>query len=197
MRAVHLIARGQDRYTVRDSAEAMANCMGPSADECTTETNDHQKYPDSVIRERSFPANFVHMTSYYRDGTGIARWSKSVETVAALHSLNQNSNLRRRSSRAGVFDEGPAGSLKTSSTIVWGLKDRALDRNLNLDGISDYLVHNSQVFTLPRTAHYTPVEQESRVALAKVVEWAIAGEKEDLRSVVESSYAGAALMAST
>lgn len=184
-------------YTVRDAAESMANCMGPSAEECNTETADQQKYPDSVIQERDFPANFVHMTGYYRDGAGIAQWSKSVETIAALHGLSGDSDLRRRSSRAGVFDEGPTGSLKASATIVWGLRDFALDRNLSLDGIGDYLVYNSQVITLPRAGHFTPIEQESRIAIAKVVEWAVAGEKGDVVSAVEPSYAGAALTLST
>lgn len=193
LKGAHKIAHGEGGdYTVLDAAESMASTLGPSAEECKTENSDHERYPESVIKQRS-SGNFVNMASYYRHGTAVTPWSKSVETIATLHSLGRGSELRRSSSRAGVFDDGPKGSLKANATIIWASKDTALERQLCLDGIGDYLVHNSQVITLPRSGHCTPIEQESRVALQKVIEWAVGGEKEDIGSVIEASYAGAAV----
>jgi hypothetical protein len=197
LKGVHKIAHGELRdYSMLDATESMASTLGPSAEECKTETSDHERYPESVIKQRA-SGNFVNMASYYRHGTAVARWSKSVESIATLHGLSRGSELRRMSSRAAVFDDGPKGSLKANATILWGLKDDALERQLCLDGISDYLVHNSQVITLPRSGHFTPTEQESRLALQKAIEWAVGGEKEDIGSVIKACYPGAAVTVRT
>ncbi|KAL1971117.1 hypothetical protein VTN77DRAFT_68 [Rasamsonia byssochlamydoides] len=193
LKATHKIAHGElGDYTVLDAAESMASSLGPSAEECETENSDHDRYPESVIKQRG-SGNFVNMASYYRHGTAVASWSKSVESIATLHGLSRGSDVRRMSSRAAVFDDGPKGSLKANATILWALQDVALERQLCLDGIGDYLVHNSQVITLPRSGHFTPIEQESRVALEKAIEWAVGGEKEDIGSIIRTSYSGAAV----
>jgi pimeloyl-ACP methyl ester carboxylesterase len=193
VRMIHKMAHGPvGEYTVKDAAESMAGSLGPSGKEGASETVDHEKYSENVARQ-SFSEKFVHMTSYYRHGTGVRRWNKSIETITGLHGLGRGNDLGRRSSRAGVFDEGPKGALKANATVVWGLNDDALDPRLNFDGIGDYLVHNSQVITLPRSGHFTPVEQESGSALQKIVEWAVAGEKDDVDPVVKAVYPGASV----
>ncbi|KAH8692847.1 putative alpha/beta hydrolase [Talaromyces proteolyticus] len=193
LRMVHLLANGTvDDYTVKDATESMATSLGPSAAECATETFDHETYPKGIIKQQ-FSEKFINMVSYYRHGTSVGRWNKSIETITALHSLGGGDDLGRRSSRAGVFDDGPKGALRAKATVVWALNDHALDQRLNLDGIGDYLVHNSQVISLPRSGHFTPIERESGVALQKIVEWAVAGEKEDVNSVVQAVYPGASV----
>ena len=92
----------------------------------------------------------------------------------------------------GVFD-GPRRTLKANVTIVWGQLDQALDPHLCLEGIADYLVQGSQVILLPRTAHFTPIETEGRVALERTVQWAVDCEKEDIEVAVTSIYPGAIL----
>lgn len=187
LRMVHKRAYGSDSFTDLDAAECMASTLGPSKDECKTKTTTGEEYPTSVKLERSV-SNFHHMAGYYRHGAASKRWHKSVETVANLHIISQGNELRRASSGAGMFDEGPAGVLKAYSTILWGKRDQALQPQLCLDGISDYLVSHSQVIELPQSGHFTPIERESRVALEKALEWAAKGEREDIGAVISACY---------
>ncbi|RJE19862.1 Alpha beta hydrolase [Aspergillus sclerotialis] len=187
LRATHRISYGRTEFTIVDAAECMASSLGPSAEECKTRTKDNEQYPASVKKERVF-GNFDHMAGYYRHGAATSRWRKSIETIASLHSIARGNEFRRSSSGAGLFDDGPEGVLKGNSTVIWGKEDIALEPPLCLDGISDYLVHNSQVILLPRSGHFTPMERESRVALEKAVEWAVKGEREDIGAVIQACY---------
>ncbi|KAA8644685.1 hypothetical protein EYZ11_013000 [Aspergillus tanneri] len=190
LKIVHKDSYGKREFTPRDAAECMASTLGPSFEELKTQTPNGQKYPDSVSKERTL-SNFQHMASYYRDGLAVERWHKSVETITDLHNIQSEKELRRASSGAGLFDDGPKGVMKACSTTVWGKADIALDPQLCLAGISDYLVQNSQVVELPRSGHFTPLEEESFVALEKTVEWAVRGEKEDIGAVIQACYPGA------
>lgn len=187
LRMVHKLSYGEDSFSEADASECMASTIGPSQDECKTQTASGEEYPMSVKTERSV-SNFVHTASYYRHGAASKRWQKSVETVANLHSISQGNELRRASSGAGMFDNGPAGTLKAPSTIIWAKKDLALQPQLCLDGISDFLGSRSQAIELPRSGHFTPIERESRMALEKAVEWAAKGEREDIGAVITASY---------
>lgn len=69
-----------------------------------------------------------------------------------------------------MFGDLYKGSLHAPATIVWGQKDQACAQAICLDGIGDYLAHDSQVILLPRTKHWTPVEGEGRRALARILE---------------------------
>lgn len=190
LKAIHKRSHGNAEFTIRDAAECMASSLGPSTEECKTRTADGTEYPPTVKNERAL-SNFQHMVGYYRDGAAVSRWRKSVQTIADLHSIAGGNEMRRTSSGAGLFDDGPAGVLKANSTILWGKADIALNAQLCLDGISDYLVYNSQVVVLPRSGHFTPLERESRVAIEKTVEWAVKGEKEDIGAVVQACYPNA------
>ncbi|GFF30780.1 epoxide hydrolase 3 [Aspergillus lentulus] len=192
LKAVHQTSHGDVDFTTRDAAECMASTMGPSTEECKTRTAAGDEYPVSVKEERAL-SNFQHMVGYYRDGAALGRWCKSIQTIADLHSIAGGNELRRIGSGAGLFDDGPTGALKASSTILWGKADVALDPQICLDGISDYLVYNSEVVMLPRSRHFTPLERESRVALEKTVEWAVKGEREDIGAVVQACYPEAAV----
>ena len=55
------------------------------------------------------------------------------------------------------------------ATIIWGEKDLACSKAICLDGIGDYLAKDSEVTLLPRSGHWTPIEVESRAALARVI----------------------------
>lgn len=192
LRVTHKVSYGNTEFTIGDAAECMASSMGPSAEECKTRTADGDGYPASVKNQRVF-GNFGHMTGYYRHGAAFSRWRKSVETIAGLHSIARGSELRRTSSGAGLFDDGPQGVLKAYSTVIWGKEDITLEPQLCLDGIADYLVHNSHVVLLPRSGHFTPTERESREALAKAVEWTVKGEREDLGAIIQACYPKAAV----
>jgi pimeloyl-ACP methyl ester carboxylesterase len=186
LRGIHANAHGnRETYTGEEAAEAMASTLGPSVEEYNTETSDHLTYSPSVLKDGGL-GNWAHSISYYRHNTATARWSKSIETIASLHAISRGNEIRRTGSRAGVFDEGPKGSLKAESTFVWGLNDIALDRRICLEGIDDYLTHRSQVVTLPHSGHFTPVESESRKILEEVIMWASRGEKEDITAALKA-----------
>lgn len=188
LRKTHQVSYGHAELTITDAAECMASSMGPSAAECTSKTPDTEEgYPACVKNERAM-ANFDHMAYYYRHGAALSRWRKSIQTIASLQSIGEGSELRRTSSGAGLFDDGPEGVLKASSTVIWGKEDIALEPQLCLDGIADFLVHDSQVVTLPRSGHFTPTERESRRALERAVEWAVKGEREDIGAVLQACY---------
>ncbi|KAL4997289.1 hypothetical protein BDV10DRAFT_195192 [Aspergillus recurvatus] len=186
LKYTHKMSYGKQSYTLIDAAECMASTLGPSLYEAKTQTADGEGYADSAVTRPAI-SNFVEMCSYYRDGTAMAAWEKSIETITSLHSISQEDGIRRTVSDAGEFD-GASGALKANVTVVWGQKDHALTRELCLDGISDYLPRDSQVVELPTSAHWTPLEREGRIALAKAVEWAVKGEREDIGAVIEACY---------
>ncbi|KAL3495431.1 hypothetical protein BJX62DRAFT_222637 [Aspergillus germanicus] len=187
LKLIHKMSWDNQEFTITDAAECMASSIGPSAHEVETRTADGEGYAESTVK-RGGLVDFFHMCRYYRDGTSRSRWNKSIETIASLHSIAQETGIRRASSGAGVFDDGPEGALKARTTIIWGKKDLALTPQLCLDGISDYLSTGSQVIDLPRSAHFTPLERESGVALSAAVEWAVKGEQEDIGAVIEACY---------
>ncbi|CAG8888183.1 unnamed protein product [Penicillium egyptiacum] len=186
LKGCHLASYNKDEYSPFDIANSMASTMGPSAAESDTKTPSGDAYPAS-LSERAF-AHLMHMAAYYRDRAAVARWVKSAETVASLHSIS--SGKRLASTGGGLFDEGPPGTLKASTTIFWGKDDIALDQRICIDGMSDYLVQGSQIILLPRTGHWTPIERESGAALTKAVEWAAQGEEGDIGTAIAGSYPG-------
>lgn len=190
LKYAHKTSYGKQNFSIVDAAECMAGSCGPSIHESKTRTADGEGYAETAITRRA-ASNFFEMCRYYREGTAVARWNKSIETIAGLHDIAQATAIQRTSSGGGLFDEGPRGALKARATIVWGQKDHALVRQLCLDGISDYLTKGSQVTELPNSAHWTPLEREGQVALTKAVEWAVKGEQEDIGMVIGACCPGA------
>lgn len=194
MGGIHKGSHGRGEFTPSDEGTSMASSMGPSLAESKTQTPGGESYPSTIKYTHDF-ANVLNMAGYYRDGASVARWRKSVETVANLHSIAGGNELRRTNSGAGLLDEGTPGALQASSTVFWGQKDIALNPQICLDGMADYLVADSQVVMLPESGHFTPIEQESRVAMVKAVEWAIYGEKGDIGAVIQECYPSAKVIA--
>ena len=187
LRSIHIRSRGKAEHNAHDISECMASSMGPSVPEAKTKTASGDSYPITLQDERAF-AHIIHMANYYRHRASTSPWNKSAQTVASLHSITPGAG--RASSGAGLFNEGPPGALKASTTVFWGQNDLALDRRICLDGMSDFLVQGSQIVLLPRTGHWTPVETESRAALLKAVEWTVQGEKGDIGDALQTSYPG-------
>lgn len=164
-----------DEYLAQES---LASTLGPGVIEIDSKTSDGQGYGSSVQDRSHSPSTaFWQMTSYYRDGLTFDPWSKSLETIAELYNLEEESNSspispRRRSSSSAssaLFSEHYKGSLRAPATILWGENDQAVMKSVCLDGIGDYLAKGSEVILLPRTGHWTPVEKGSRAAFAQVL----------------------------
>ncbi|PGH32461.1 hypothetical protein GX50_04761 [[Emmonsia] crescens] len=187
LKTIHVQAAGKvGEFTVRDAEESMASTLGPGAAEFKTTTEDGEQYPPSVARRIEI-GNFGDTASYYRDGTAVGTWHKSLEIISALYGLGEP----RRTSTGMAMQDGPPGALRANATILWGEQDTALDPLVMLEGIADYLVHGSQLVMLPRTAHFSPMEVEGRVAIEKAVGWAVGGEKGDVGAMIAEVYPGA------
>ena len=199
LRAIHKYAAGQNNSQL-DQSTYLAGSLGPSSVETKTRTLERdgqksQSYSSSVVLRAANQNSTYEATEYYRSNLLTGRWEKSIETVAALYDielLQGSLRPRRQSSGAPLFDERYSGALKAPVTVVWGQRDPVLKQEFCLDGITDYLAKDSQVVMLPRTGHWTVTELEGRVAIQRVIEWAVQGEKvEDLDNVVKDVYDGA------
>ncbi|KAL2426456.1 hypothetical protein ABEF95_006867 [Exophiala dermatitidis] len=180
IRGCHRFAygRGAKEYPVQ---EAMAATFGPSPQECKTSTvpssnaEAGETYGPTVLERARSPAEaFWNMTGYYRDGAATRPWVKSLETIADLYALEEmasrSSSVSRRSSVSNsLFAEPVKGSLKAPTYVLWGENDTACSRPICLDGLGDYLGKDSEVTILPRSGHWTPIERESRPALALAI----------------------------
>ncbi|OAX80807.1 hypothetical protein ACJ72_04850 [Emergomyces africanus] len=187
LKMVHVQAAGNVvEFTDRDAEESMASTLGPGATEFKTTTKDGEQYPHSIARRIKI-GNFGDTASYYRHGAAVGTWHKSLETISALYGLGEP----RRTSTGMAMQTGPPGALQANTTILWGEADTALDPNVMLEGIADYLVRGSELVMLPRTAHFSPMEVEARVAIEKAVEWAVGGEKGDVGAMIADVYPGA------
>ncbi|EPS27815.1 hypothetical protein POX_e06796 [Penicillium oxalicum] len=194
MKGVHERAHGDDPFTPSDEGTSMASSMGPSLAESKTQTANGESYPATIDYSHDF-ANIMNMAHYYRQGAAVARWHKSAQTVASLHSISASRQLRHPSSGTGLLDDGLAGALQAPATVLWGQKDMALSASVCLDGLADYLTSHSQVVMLPDSGHFTPIEQGSRAALTKAVEWALHGEQGDIEAVIRECYPSAVVVA--
>lgn len=165
-------------------AEALATVLGPSVNECKPQVTNgvngaaNQGYGPTVLeRAKSVSTAFYDMTSYYRDGPAYKPWTKSLELIADLYALDtqaseSSSPARRRSSSStssALFTPQVKGMLHAPATMLWGEKDPALSRAMCIDGLSDFLSRDSEVILLPRSGHWTPLEPESKAAIARVV----------------------------
>lgn len=193
--------------------ESLAVSFGPGEAECKPVSGSgvngatSESYGESVfLRAKSQKEAFWQMTRYYTDGAAYKPWSKSLEAIADLYALDgdaseSNSPSRRRSSSSAssaLFPDIYKGALRAPTTVLWGEKDQACTKAICLDGIGDYLAKDSEVTLLPRSGHWTPIEKESRAALARVIGLYARNGDERVLSVskyVNDVYEGATMMA--
>lgn len=183
IRGAHNTQRGQKKVELY-IPDMLASTLGPSVQECKTTSlngyngSEKETYGESVLeRAKSRSAVFWEHTCYYRDGVANKPWAKSLELIAELYTLDtaaseSSSPAGRRSSSSGsstLFTSQIKGALNSSATVIWGKKDLAMSKQICVDGLIDYLPRDSEIVLLPRSGHWTPVEPDSRAALARVV----------------------------
>lgn len=181
--------------------ESLAVTFGPSEAECGPGHSDGMNgaspegYGESVLRRAKSPKEaWWQMTRYYVDGVAYKPWSKDLQTIADLYALaneasESSSPMRRRSSSSAssaLLTDMYKGALRAPATVIWGEKDQACRRPICLDGLGDYLAKDSEVTLLPRSGHWTPIEKESRGALAKVI--SMYASNTDLQALSMSKY---------
>jgi hypothetical protein len=212
LRGAHKISHGKSSANY-NMADSLAVTFGPSEPECKPMSHSgmngaiSEGYGNTVAkRAKSEKAVFWSMTRYYTDGLASKPWTKSLETIAELYALDSeasesSSPARRRSSSSNssaLFPTIYKGALQAPTTVLWGEMDQACTRGVCIDGIGDYLARDSEVILLPRSGHWTPVEAESRAALASVIGlYAKASTQDSIPSVlkhVTEVYEGATIM---
>jgi len=161
-------------------AEALASSVGPSEDECNPTGFSGLAYPASV-RQRAATGGWSEKIRVYRDGLAFAPWDKSLQTLWDLNQIGQGMRRRKSSSTAGLFDVGPAGSLRAPTTVIWGKGDIAIENSLAIEGMDDFFSSRpSQVIVLSRVGHWAPLEKQGMPVFEEVIEWAAQGEKDSL-----------------
>jgi pimeloyl-ACP methyl ester carboxylesterase len=205
--------RGSKEYR---GEECLASTFGPGPEECRIpkaigngtngvngEKNGEAYGPSVLQRAQSSGEAFWNMTSYYRDGVAWKPWTKSLETITDLYALETSASEssspgRRRSSVSNsLFLNQYKGSLHAPTWILWGEKDQACSRPICLDGIGDYLGKDSEVVLLPRSGHWTPVEKNSRAALARIIHLLAGRDAKPAASMVtevQKVYDGASML---
>ncbi|KAF2114422.1 Alpha/Beta hydrolase protein [Lophiotrema nucula] len=164
-------------------ADWMAISSGPGAGQFPKTTSAKEGYSESV-RNRVKDFGMSQKIRLYRDGLFSGTWEKSLETVVALSEIPST----RSGSGAGLFEDGPPGSLRVPATIIYGKNDMAFESRLCLDSIGDYLVKGSQVFVANECGHWMPHEEEGVYIIEAVTAWALQeGDEKDegLRKRVE------------
>ncbi|OCL12390.1 abhydrolase domain-containing protein 9 [Glonium stellatum] len=190
LRLMHRIATGATEPSGKplllgftEAAEAMTASLGPGPAQFGA-SDAKEGYPDSVKR-RAPTGGWLEKIRIYREGLVLGQWEKSIETIVRLSEIDRGSPHRRSSSGAGLFENGPAGSLKARATVVYGKKDPAFESKLTLEDISDYLTKGSQVVVLNEAGHWVPIEKDSAEVLEEVVGWALEGEEGSLKTRLE------------
>ncbi|KAF2503318.1 putative alpha/beta fold family hydrolase [Lophium mytilinum] len=183
LRLLHKLSRkpGPAGLSPAEAAECMAATIGPGAAQLGTITEDGLAYPEAV-KQRQHDDGWSEKIRIYREGLFKGKWEKSLEMIVRLSELDGQSFSRRSSSGAGLFEDGPPGSLQAPVTVVYGKKDPAFEQRLALEGISDYLTKRSQIVVLEKGGHWLPVEKAGADVLEQIVLWALEGEDGALKS---------------
>jgi hypothetical protein len=193
IRGCHWLEYGGGKSRAFWRSDCLATTLGPGPAEVTN-SGSNLAYPKSLKDRAASPgAHFWALSSFYRDGPGTKRWTKSLELIADLYALEteaseSSSPARRRSSSSAssaLFPSQLKGVMQAPVTVLWGEKDPSCGRPMFLDGMGDYITKDSEIVVLPRSGHWTPIETDSRQALAHVVALYAAGEEDSKNSITE------------
>lgn len=182
---------------------SMAVSVGPGEAECRTATDEANPLtygPSVLTRAREAGSWFVHFTAYYRDGVIFDEWQKSfgasgIDTGTEDSSMvSGHQDHQPSSAPSNAIGGSRTASLRVPATILWGERDRFCGKEICLDGIDQYLIKGSQVVMLPDTAHWTPLERNSRHLLQGVLEAVTQKEdidRNELEALIHESYPSA------
>lgn len=176
-------------------AEMLASSVGPSMIECTSAVNASELAYSESVRQRARTGGWLEKIRVYREGLAFKPWEKSLETLWELNQLLQNGVRRRSSSNAGLFDTGPAGSIRAPVTVIWGKSDVAIENTIAIEGFRDYFgAKSSQLIMISHCGHWAPVEKQGIPIFEEVIEWATTGEKGLLKDKLGDNFPLATLI---
>ena len=190
------------------AARATAASNGPSAAAAQTRTADGGSYGASVVRRAQSDGDWDQRILVYKQGLASRRWTHSAAVKAFLSSGSSPSSSTFAAGDAAANDSplvsgaqvltsrldpsravpanSPAQDLagfKVPATVLFGMKDPALDPRVVLDGIEAYFAPGSQggrqdkshVLKMAKCGHWSPVEEEGREVLGSVLKWMVEG----------------------
>lgn len=172
---VHRFSRNRkEKVTPEIIAENQAVSYGPSAEDCATYNARGETYGKSVL-ERStteIPGDWWQRVRLYREGLATTKWTVSphLERYAAADAEDK--------------------CFKCPVTVLFGLKDRALLPEINVDNVRGYFKQTSSttnhVVRIPGCAHWVPLELPvGSLAVESTLIWAT-GSKDSLEIALRS-----------
>lgn len=187
------------------AAHATAQSNGPSTSACSSKLPSGESYSASVLARASKNGDWDQRIELYKQGAGSRRWahSSTVQTFlsnstrssapvsgdSAANDTPSKSGAEVLTARIDPTHSVPANSprqnvagFKVPATILFGMRDPALDPRVVLEGIEAYFLPSgtgegskSHVLKMPKCGHWSPVEEEGREVLGAVLRWAVDG----------------------
>ncbi|KAK5711653.1 hypothetical protein LTR17_018288 [Elasticomyces elasticus] len=155
-------------------AESRAASFGPSSEECPTHIDKTTTYGSSVLA-RSFteyPGDWLQRIRLYRDGLSTSRWTLDAEL-----------QTYKPSAQSDWHD------FECPVTMIFGLKDHALDPQIVLDGHERHFhgrtavresgessnADASHIVRLKKCAHWSLLEDTGAQTLERTLLWSLRG----------------------
>jgi pimeloyl-ACP methyl ester carboxylesterase len=190
LRVLHLVqahvitSKGKSKreLSAAQKADYMVVSAGPGLEQFSS--REKGGYSESV-KQRISDFGLSQKIRVYREHLLLGTWEKSLQLVIDLSELPPSPH--RSGSGAGLFEDGPAGSLKVSTTVIYGKKDMAFDPSAVLNGIGDYLIKGSQCLVIKEAGHWLQYEEAGIRVLEVAAQWAIGEETSSLREQIEKT----------
>lgn len=153
-----------------EAAEALASSLGPAPEQCG-----QSQYSASVY-QRAQGKPMTEQVRYYREGLAFEKWKLSNKVITDLKKLERDKPHLEAYTGTDSISRRPVGALQAKSTILWGLRDVALDMRITLTGIEDYLTEHSHVIVAPQIGHWLPLNDMGMKLLENSVDWVLSAQ---------------------
>lgn len=179
LRLMHSLAQG--KKSIEDSDEVIAGLagyLGPRQPE-RVETEIASTYGQTVIRRSKESAPFTEPLRYYREGLATNPWNQDLETILKLNAIAEYNSIHGKRRVSQGFASGLEGALGVPATILFGMRDVALDTRIMLEGLDEYLTRGSHIVQLPKLGHWSVRQGDGPATIAAVIRWELEEGKGD------------------
>lgn len=160
---------------IQSLAYGMAVSQGPNQEACGSRLvyGNAGGYATSVQRRAAdVNTSFFENIRLYREGLASQPWIPLESTRVRL--------VQRFSSRGGATRELGSGDTRSDAfyapaTVVWGMKDPALNFAAVADGVEKCMMPGSHILTVRRAGHWVPAERAGIEVLGKTIAWVLQG----------------------
>ncbi|KAJ9629831.1 hypothetical protein H2203_002212 [Taxawa tesnikishii (nom. ined.)] len=157
------------------AADATASSNGPSPAECT-----NGAYSASVASRATRSGDWMQKILYYRQGLATRPWENKSVHLPSLSTPTRSSGVESNDDSTALLSSSHpqyrlSSQLRVPMTVVYGLKDIALDPRICLDGIGGFIASDvrerSNIIRLPKCGHWAMLEQDGRSVIDAVLWW--------------------------